>query len=210
MYAGDNHDLCCENIIGAPNTTPTSWVLGWQDFTVNNNQNTNLDMIRKGLLRAYSQNPAIYKCPADTYLCVEGASQLPRLRSSSMNAFVGALGTSTQSAYPDYNCYNKISDIKNPVPVNLWVFTDEHPDSINDGWLIVDPTTTIEWGRDLPGSYNDHANSLTFADGHSELHKWLESSTSAPVTRQEHGTYPGTFPVDRDIQWMISRTTARH
>src|SRR5271156_3915902 len=39
MYAGDNHDMCCVNVEGAAGTTPTSWALGWQDFTVNNTQN---------------------------------------------------------------------------------------------------------------------------------------------------------------------------
>ena len=211
MYAGDNHDYCCQNVCGAPNATPTSWVLGWENFVANNTQNTNVDMIKSGLLGPYSQDLGIYKCPADNYLCLENGSRMPRLRSDSMNAFLqgGGYGNSTASTwYPSFRCYNKMADIKFPPPVNLWVFTDEHPDSINDGWLIVDPTALTSWGNDLPGSYHDHANSLTFADGHSELHKWLEGTTSAPVQQVEHGTFPGTSPVDRDIQWMISHSTA--
>ncbi|MGA2246670.1 MAG: prepilin-type N-terminal cleavage/methylation domain-containing protein [Verrucomicrobiota bacterium] len=211
MYAGDNHDYCCVNVVGAPNTTPTSWVLGWENFVANNAQNTNADMIKLGLLWPYSQGLGIYKCPADIYLCLENGSQMPRLRSDSMNAFIqgGGNGNSTASVwYPGFRCYNKMSDISTPSPVNLWVFTDEHPDSINDGWLVVDPTTLTSWGNDLPGSYHDHANSLTFADGHSEPHKWLEGTTSAPVKQVEHGTFPGTSPVDLDIQWMISHSTA--
>ncbi len=212
MYAGDNRDMCCVNVEGAPNTTPTSWALGWQDFTVNNTQNTNLDMLKQGLLWSFTQNQGIYKCPADIYLCKEGGAMLPRLRSNSMNAFItgGGYGASgSASFYPGYRSYNKMSDITSPGPADLWVFTDEHPDSINDGWLIVDPTTLIQWGNDLPGSYHNHSNSLTFADGHSELHKWQEPTTSAPVMQMEHGTYPGTFPVDKDIQYMISHSTTK-
>lgn len=212
MYAGDNHDLCCQNVEGAPNTTPTSWVLGWEDFVANNTQNTNVDMIKQGLLGPYTQNPGIYKCPADIYLCLEGGVKLPRLRSNSMNGYLqgnGYRSTSSSYFYPDYRCYNKMSDIISPTPVDLWVFTDEHPDSINDGWLIIDPTTQNSWGNDLPGSYHDHANSLTFADGHSELHKWMDASTSAPVMQVEHGTFPGTAPVDVDVQWMISHSTVK-
>jgi prepilin-type N-terminal cleavage/methylation domain-containing protein len=207
MYAGDNHDVCCENVEGAPNATPTSWVLGWEDFTLGNKQNTNVDMIKNGLLWPYSQNTGIYKCPADNYLCWEFGTKYPRLRSNSMNAFIKGFGPLAGVGYSSYRYYNKMSDIIAPTPVDLWVFTDEHPDSINDGWLIVDPTTTTSWGNDLPGSYHDHANSLTFADGHSELHKWVEGSTSAPVTQVEHGTYPGTSPVDLDLQYMISHST---
>ena len=211
MYAGDNHELCCLNVEGAPNSAPPSWALGWQDFTANNTQNTNLNLIKQGLLWPYSLNPGIYKCPADNYSCLEGGAKLPRLRSNSMNAFItgGAYGSSTAAPFsPGYRCYNKTSDIVSPAPVDLWVITDEHPDSINDGWLIVDPTTPIKWNRDLPGSYHNHANSLTFADGHSELHKWMEATTSARVTQNEHGTYAGTFPVDRDIQYMINHSTS--
>ena len=207
MYAGDNHDMCCLNVEGAPNTTPPSWVLGWEDFVANNAQNTNLDMIKQGLLGPYAINPGIYKCPADVYLCLEGGVKLPRLRSNSLNAYLVGGGQGT--FYPGYRSYNKLSDITSPTPVDLWVFTDEHPDSINDGWLIVDPTTPTSWGNDLPGSYHDRANSLTFADGHSELHKWLEATTSAPVKQVEHGTYAGTSPVDLDVQWMISHSTTK-
>ena len=128
-----------------------------------------------------------------------------------MNAYIEGNGYGNSPApisYPNYFVYNKMSDIVNPSPVNLWVFTDEHPDSINDGWLMIDPTTTTAWGVDLPGSYHDHANSLTFADGHSELHKWVNGTTSALVTQQQHGNFKGTYPVDVDIQWMISHSTA--
>ena len=167
-------------------------------------------MIKQGLLGPYSQSVGIYHCPSDVYLCSESGSQMPRLRSNSMNAFItGGAGANATLAYlGTYNYYIKTSDMNNPAPVNLWVFTDEHPDSINDGWLVVDPLTTIQWGRDLPGSYHNHANSFTFADGHSELHKWQEATTSAAVTQVEHGTYPGTFPVDLDIQWMIAHSTS--
>jgi prepilin-type N-terminal cleavage/methylation domain-containing protein len=209
MYAGDNKDFCCLNAEGGAGSTAPNWVLGWEDFTANNTQNTNVDMIKQGLLGPFAQSTSIYKCPADNYNCTEGAEKLPRLRSNSMNAFLtgGAYGANASYANA-YRYYNKLTDIKDPSPSNLWVFTDEHPDSINDGWLIVEPSTPIKWGRDLPGSYHNKANSFTFADGHSELHKWLEPTTSAPVTQNEHGTYPGTFPSDRDIAWMIQHSTS--
>ncbi len=208
MYAGDNHDVCCENVEGAKNTTPISWVLGWEDFTIDNAQNTNVDMIKNGLLGPYAQSLAIYKCPADTYLCWQYGAKYSRLRSNSMNGFIkGGAPLTTVNYSSAYRYYNKMSDMVAPTPVDLWVFTDEHPDSINDGWLIIDPEVTNSWGNDLPGSYHDKANSLTFADGHSELHKWQESTTCAPVTLQMHGGYPGTSPVDLDVLYMINHST---
>jgi prepilin-type N-terminal cleavage/methylation domain-containing protein len=215
MYANDNHDVCCENQIGVsthPPNPPISWVLGWEDFTLGNTQNTNIDMIKNGLLGPYSQNVGIYKCPADNYLCWETGTRQPRLRSNSMNSYVRGFAPFGAVNYSSsYHYYNKMSDIIAPTPVDLWVFTDEHPDSINDGLLVIAPpgTTTLTWGNDLPGSYHDKANSLTFADGHSELHKWLEGTTSKPVTQSTgpQGNYPGTSPVDRDFQYMFSHST---
>jgi len=206
MYAGENKDYCCLNAQGYLGARFPNWVWGWEDFNVGNAENTNVDMIKSGLLWPYSQGLGIYKCPADIYT----VGGVPRLRSNSMNAFItGGADDPTTAVYANaYRYYKKASDIRSPAPVDLWVFTDEHPDSINDGWLVVDPTTKIKWGRDLPGSYHNHGNSLTFADGHSELHKWLEATTSATVQQNMHGTYPGTFPVDNDIQWMISHSTS--
>jgi hypothetical protein len=132
-----------------------------------------------------------------------------------MNAFIGGgygIGSPPPSGNDftaSYHYFNKTADMISPNPTDLWVFTDEHPDSINDGWLIVNPTTTIKWGSDLPGSFHNNANSLTFADGHSELHKWLEPTTSQPVTYINTSTgFAGTFPLDLDIQWMISHSTS--
>jgi prepilin-type N-terminal cleavage/methylation domain-containing protein len=206
LYAGDNRDYCCLNAQGYLGATFPDWVWGWEDFNVGNTENTNVCMIKNGLLWPYSRSLGIYKCPDDIYL----VGGVPRLRSNSMNAFItGGADDPTTDIYANaYRYFTKISDIESPAPLDLWVFTDEHPDSINDGWLIVDPLTTTEWGRDLPGSYHNRANSLTFADGHSELRKWLESTTSAPVTGVMHPGYAGTFPVDRDIQWMINHSTS--
>jgi len=213
MYTDDNNGVLCQNLMGGDITsTRPSWVLGWEDFTANNTDNTNLAMISKGLLGPYSRNSAgIYKCPADIYLVKEGNAMLPRLRSISMNAYIEGYGYSRSSKsawYPSFQCYNKASDIIRPAPANLFVFVDEHPDSINDGWLIVQPNTPTAWGNDLPASYHNRACGFSFADGHSEIHKWLEGTTCARVEQREHGTFPGTSPIDRDIRWMTNHCTA--
>lgn len=213
MYAGDNHDACCPNheFGAAPN-----WVLGQESFTANTTDNTNVANIQRGLLWSYFTSLGIYKCPADNYLCLEGGKTLPRLRSDSMNAFIGGgYGINNPAPQPNdftanYRYYNKMSDITSPRPSYLWVITDEHPNSINDGWLIINPTNPTKWGSDLPGSYHDHANSLAFADGHAELHNWLETTTCLTVNTKNtaQGNYQGTFPSDLDIQYMISHSTS--
>src|SRR5207237_7580903 len=64
-----------------------------------------------------------------------------------------------------------------PTPAGLFVTLDEHPDSINDGFLQTDPHADIsQWKpqhwNDLPATYHDGACGFAFADGHAEIHKF--------------------------------------
>jgi prepilin-type N-terminal cleavage/methylation domain-containing protein len=208
MYADDFQDKLPPNPNGSFNRG--GWVEGWEDFTSNNRDNTNVLFLTNAKLGPYTKNIGIYKCPADIYLCQMGPQKLPRVRSVSMNGFVegGAYGSdaNNSTAFPGWYCYNKMSDIRIPPPSKLWVFVDEHPDSINDGWLITSVTDPNEW-NDLPASYHNAACGFGFADGHGEIKKWLEKSTVVRVKQMEYSGFPA--PKSRDIQWVIERTSAR-
>jgi hypothetical protein len=211
MYADDYNGRLCPNAEGGNPTTPC-WVLGWETFAPNNLDNTNVQVISQGLLGPYSRNSqGIYKCPADRYLAKEGGQAVPRLRSLSMNAYIegGAYGNAPgQTWYPNFCAYNKASDIVRPPPADLFVFLDEHPARIHDGWMIIEPDTPTAWANDLPASYHNASCCFSFADGHSEIHKWVEATTCPPVQQMEHGDYPGTSPVDLDIRWATNHCTA--
>src|SRR6185503_2835766 len=76
---------------------------------------------------------------------------------------------------------HKMSQVNNPGPAKAWLLVDEHPDSINDGCFFNDPLLarpSYRW-TDLPASYHNGACGFSFADGHSEIKKWLE-----PLTKQ--------------------------
>jgi prepilin-type N-terminal cleavage/methylation domain-containing protein/prepilin-type processing-associated H-X9-DG protein len=214
LYADDNQDRLVRNIPFNPDPLGPNgcWADGWEDFTANNRDNTNVLLLTRAKMGPYSASSGIYKCPADHYACKEGGQSAPRIRSNSMNAYLEGFGFSTSASgksnwYPKYRCYNKTSDIVAPPPSELWVMVDEHPDSINDGWLIVDADTPNAWGNDLPASYHNGACGFNFADGHSEIHKWLESTTAAPIHQTQHGNFPGTAN-DRDIKWTLTHATA--
>ena len=96
-------------------------------------------------------------------------------------------------------------DIKNPKPSMLWVFTDEHPDSINDGWMITNPTDPNNW-VDLPASYHNGSGVFGYADGHTEIKRWLEASTCVPVRMTSFNGFPSV--ASRDVKWMIERSSA--
>jgi prepilin-type N-terminal cleavage/methylation domain-containing protein len=212
MYADDNNGVLVKNQPFTFGGINGCWVGGWLDFQPNNPDNTNTSLLTEGKLGAYvSRNLGVYRCPADTYVVREGPAKLPRVRSDSMNGYcVGyGFGTSTISGWGDSpNClqYNKLSDITRPAPSDLWVFVDEHPDSINDGYIIIGNNLNV-WINDLPASYHNRACGFGFADGRAEIHKWLESQTCAPVTQSEHGVFPAA-PNSRDLKWTLSHATA--
>src|SRR5262249_34672063 len=85
-----------------------------------------------------------------------------------------------------------------------WLVLDEHPDSINDGLFLENPTGGF-WA-DIPASYHNGACGFAFADGHSELKKWQSRVTIYPV----QFSYPTTPSFDSlgrmDFAWYLAHT----
>jgi prepilin-type N-terminal cleavage/methylation domain-containing protein/prepilin-type processing-associated H-X9-DG protein len=184
--------------------------------------NINSNYIIKALLGPYlANNYTVFKCPADRVPSDIG----PRIRSVSMNAFVGqdpADNTMT-TTYPygnSYRLFRKEADLNRPGPAMTWLVVDEHPDSLNDAYLVVDMTEPVSmwpaYGKweDMPASYHNGACGFAFCDGHAEIHKWLDPQTRAPVLKIDGwkagvsgaNGYGTTSP--RDSAWIHARTTA--
>lgn len=68
----------------------------------------------------------------------------------------------------DTVCQNLMgNDLAKPAPSDLFMFVDEHPDSIKDGWLIVQPNTPALRGNDLPASDHNFKEAVSAPDGNS-------------------------------------------
>ncbi len=194
-----------------------SWVNGWEDFNVNNTDNTNMLKLATALLGPYySKQTKIYHCPADIYTCIEGNAQLQRVRSNSMNRFVEGDAYRAAKAskglpangsiwYSAWRAYTRLTDIVRPASSDLFVFVDEHPDSINDGWMMTNVTDPNNW-TDLPASYHGNACGFGFADGHSEIHRWRDPRTFVPVKKTQYNGF--NAPGSKDIQWMFLHCSA--
>ncbi len=225
MYPLDNDDYLCPNRDGSGTvggiqgktanwTKPIpyqnlSWAQGWLDFAVGTFDNTNTLNLTLAALGPYAgKNVGIYQCPADTYTWNSPYGQKLRVRSNAMNGFIGDRNdcrrTGLNDWYPEYIQYIKLSGIVRPGPANLWLFVDEHPDSINDGWLIPAVTDTSRF-VDLPASYHNGACGFAFADGHSEIHKW-RGATIVPVKKTQYNGFAGD---PKDVQWFVERSSAK-
>jgi prepilin-type N-terminal cleavage/methylation domain-containing protein/prepilin-type processing-associated H-X9-DG protein len=199
MYADDHNGVLVANREKgeiAAGANPDSWVLGVMAYT--GTDATNSDLMVQGLLGPYlSKSRGAYRCPADQSTATISGVNYARVRSISMCAQLGI-----------NNKIGRITQIIDPVPTMKWVFIDEHPDSINDGYFLVrsDVNRAARW-TDLPASYHNGAGGLAFADGHAEVHKWREASTRKPIERVDL-SYDTQAPGSVDIDWIQQRTFA--
>src|ERR1022692_1410288 len=208
MYPDDNANMLVPNHDGRTTDPTINWICGWIDFNAYNQDDTNLTYLKNGLLAPYCKAQTdIYKCPSDKYLCLQSDGMKDRVRSISMNGFLqgGAYyGEASSQGYPlnwshwyhtagfqtALLAYNKASDIVKPSPSSLFVFSEEHPDSINDGWMNVRAADGVKW-EDLPGSFHGKGTCFSFADGHVDWHEWrVPRYTCPPVLMLNAGTSP--------------------
>jgi prepilin-type N-terminal cleavage/methylation domain-containing protein/prepilin-type processing-associated H-X9-DG protein len=208
MYPDDHNDLLLASLGVSADQKRVRWVTGGLDFDGANASNWDIrqDLAKSPLMPYIGKNYAIWKCPADRATVTVGIQKLPRVRSNSMSQVFDHGGWLPS---PPYRVYGKIDQIVSPV--KTFVLLDEHPDSINDAAFAVqmaNPGATSARIIDFPASFHGGACGFSFADGHSEIHKWKGSKIKAPVA------YTGTMPLNvyagdsvNDVLWMSSVTT---
>ena len=114
---------------------------------------------------------------------------MPRVRSVSLSQAMNSRNDwlSFITKRP-YHVFRKLSDINVMGTSNAYNFINEHPDSINFGDLAVAMNDGVAPTRiyiiDYPASNHNGAGTISFADGHAELHKWLDERTTPPVTNK--------------------------
>jgi prepilin-type N-terminal cleavage/methylation domain-containing protein len=218
MYADDHGSRLPYNLGGdlsratVAEKNPLNWVnniLNWEP----DKDNTNITTITEASLSPYaSRVVSIYRCPSDTVLSEiqRSLGWTARVRSYSMNAMVGNAGELSSSGVNQNNTnyvqFFALSAI--PRPSEIFVFLDEHPDSINDGYFI---NKAYKWDWiDLPASYHNGAGCFSFADGHSEMHRWLFPSTKRPA-RPDAAQLPISIPKIQwgDFDWVMDRMSVQ-
>lgn len=128
------------------------------------------ESLKRGLFvrLGYLSSVRGFVCPSDdssVYGPDLQPSGLPRSRSYSMN---GSLGGRESEVQPVVHYDRDIPD-----PSRLFVFIDEHEDSIDDGHFLVWPFPDNRWVN-LPADRHGGSGVLSFADGHVESWQWME------------------------------------
>jgi prepilin-type N-terminal cleavage/methylation domain-containing protein/prepilin-type processing-associated H-X9-DG protein len=245
MYSEDNNEYLVFASTGGANgrsggsvpVTPTmnnpdnyAWSGAHMDFNSGNRANwdMNYDMVKRPLWR-YAKSPAIFKCPSDRSMVQNLSGALvPRILTMSMNLYVGgfapdAMGQpGTGGGWPfavPYTIFSKTTMITKPS--SIFVFLDMREDSVNWSNFMqnmngYDPVNGSQWELgDMPGMYHNRAAGLSFADGHSEIKKWLDGRTTPPPapagqTLDMMGfNGPAAGKNNQDVYWLQDHSTRK-
>ncbi len=230
MYVDDSRE-----ILPYVKADPYAWVNGWLDYTsAADNWDINHDLTQCILWPYCGKNAGIFKCPSDKSTVNVRGTISPRVRSMSMVNWVGGRGdgagrlaamnwsqTALGNKSGEARIYRKYSDMILPGPAKTAVFLDEREDSINDGMFVIamegaapSPNAAASPGSygiiDYPAAYHASAGGFSFADGHSELHRWRDPRTMPPLMKG--GNYDYQFkstPNNQDVAWMQDNSTRR-
>ena len=220
VYAGDFNDVMMPN---SPSTgitgQPVTWIGNSQEAWTASDANTNAILYQTNLMAGYMTGQlGVYRCPADNIPSDNGQ----RIRTYSMQ---GQVGNATISGVynPNAKIYIKVSDVIGSLGTSdLIVFLEENMCSLNDGYLQVNNAFGATAGTysgqatfpDVPGSYHKWNCGMSFADGHSEIHKWMGSIIKIPVVYGYRSGVSGitvgnpTGPTATDWQWFTSHCAA--
>jgi prepilin-type N-terminal cleavage/methylation domain-containing protein len=201
MYTGENDGRIPGNhdMGGLVPETP-AWVYGHMSYENDPNfqavlwHNTNTSFIipgRHGSIGRYVGSLGPYRCPSDVSWVMIGGQRYNRLRSYSMNPNTGWEGMM------DYKAFYNESQISDVGAQSIFIFTDEHEDSIEDGIFDF-------FSNAAPSSRHSQGAVFTFADGWTRLKKWTDHRARLPVIRKRQYA-PDENLVD--MQWIQANAT---
>lgn len=117
-----------------------------------------------------------------------------------------------------WRTYGKTTEIIAPVPSSLFVLAEEDPDSVNDACFSFGMQSPVWF--DLPGGQHEKSGLLAFADGHAEVHRWMDARTIPKshlqlkllpprITLERQILNPIPVPESPDWLWLSTHTSAK-
>jgi len=216
-YTTDNEERMPGAYHGG-DTNPNSaerWVEGWLDWNTGS-ANTNtlyLTSARYAQLAPYvKSNRFIFKCPSDIYLSAQQKriGWRERVRSYSGNLAVGEGNAESGPWNAQYAHVKKTTDFNIPAPSEVYVFLDEHPDSLNDPGFFSPVGGPGAFSMvDVPASFHDGGNVLSFADGSVALHRWKSALRTTKVTTTSLALPPSSS-MQTDLLYLYQHTPRLH
>ena len=207
MYAGDNNGKLVPDgdqtappglTFPDPRILPGAQYFQWCPGNMNAYSPNHTNWIQAGGIYSYVNTTTVYKCPSDRKGYSFGAIVYPHARSYSMNCFLNPI-----IPWEAKGNFYKDTEFNLPGPSKTYVMIDENEYSINDSYFVSDPSTP-NWWQDVPAVRHGSRGALSFADGHSEIRKWSDS------TILTYNKTLGAFnsdPNSPDSAWLEQRAT---
>ena len=207
MYVADNNDWIPANGESSnPSTTTKFWIQGYFYDPV---QTTNTSYVldpRYALFANYLRTTRVYVCPTDRDYVIVGGSKYQRMRSYSLNAYLGWIGPWDSRLDSGFRVFSKHSQMTSQMPGGTFLFSDVHPNSIC--WPYFGVQMVNDSFFNFPGSSHKNRAAVSFSDGHVETHKWLDRRTIQAFSPDYH-RHNDPVPGNQDIAWLRLRTTVR-
>ena len=218
MYTEENNDNLLLASHGARPSPldPYVWCKGQIDNNPNNRSNWDVteDIAKSPMWPYCGKNAQIWRCPADRSFVTVNGERKPRVRSMSMNFYLGGF-VGEPGQFSGWQLYRKMSQMSPPGPARIFVLMDMREDSIDWGNFATkmdgyDPLDQTRYGFvDLPGFYHCRAGGLSFADCHSEIKKWRDPRTMPALIENGQVTDEFASPRNQDVAWLQDRATRR-
>jgi prepilin-type N-terminal cleavage/methylation domain-containing protein/prepilin-type processing-associated H-X9-DG protein len=209
MYAHDNSDVALFSGSTAPDPQGIPpWCKGVMSITPDAVDET---IIPGSPTYSYVPSANVFRCPSDRSAFPYRGEVKPRIRSYSLNGYFGHPLHTVPANVPPYKSMNKMSVIGSPGPSAIFVLLDEHENSINDSHFT--PFSNLKafnnqaW-LDTPSGRHGNATGFSFADGHAEIHKWIDSDVQkiqyGPNNTPAYNPNLVGNPGPNDFQWFTN------
>ena len=193
MYADGNDDNLVNGDTGEYSIHPdeTPWVL--KDWEAGMTVVQKRDAILKGALWPYVKSLKIYKCLTVSKI-VRSGSQEEILRTYSVSDSMNCKDWSGMGAV----MIKKRMDIPNPAYRIVFLDDGGTTPSALGGWTV---QVTLEQWWDPPPIRHGDGTTFSFADGHSDYHKWKDPRTIEFGKRVPPEAGSGTQAGNEDLHW---------
>lgn len=214
-YTADNDDYIPGNDYYAESgdTKPRgnlNWETGCMDITtVNVSDNTNISLFLSpqwSQLGPYMQNADIFFCKASRLLVLEPDGTHHLARTVSMNGWMGYVNVDWLGER--FVNFRRTGDITKMSLSDAMVFVDERDDSVDDGYFCVDMQQN--WIANVPSNFHYGGGTLTYADGHAEIHRWRTPEFQIPQQSGLATTSSKFFtvsPTNEDMLYLRNHAT---
>jgi prepilin-type N-terminal cleavage/methylation domain-containing protein len=192
LYKDDNDDRLVGGYVDPAGKRPLAWVHA--PTGTGSPIDCEKEGIRQGALFSYvGRTLDPYNCPADGSIPVRNQ---PAFRSYSIAD--GANGEAWQNTYTLAVTYPDIQR-----PATKYVFVEEADErGWNRGSWVLDLRSQA-WVDPLAVWHSETKSTLGYADGHTEIHRWVDRSTIEMFEKQEFG-WPVPANEGDDLRFMLS------